>query len=144
MNYLLQKNYKVIVPQFLNCIEAFMIYCWHEGITADSREYFDKITVLFEKHQKVREKIKKMLEGKKKKSDKRMTIASNTKMEMINSTCVWDRKECSHSLKIIVEDDDNAATTAALKADREFIKFVWRATNEKIENMQKALGHRNS
>lgn len=140
----LRLKHTVIIPQFLNCIEALMIYCLHESQSNDDSEYAAKIAILFEKHQKVRVITKKMLDSGKKKSDKKVTT-SITKLE-INSTCVWDLKECSNFLKLIVDGADIAQGNVAeslnaLRADKEFHKFVWEATSFKIQNIQMAREH---
>lgn len=144
-NERLQLKHTVIIPQFLNCIEALMIYCLHEFEQNNDLEYAAKIASLFEKHQKVREKTKKMLDNGKKKSDKKVTTTSITKLE-INSTCVWDLKECSNFLKLIVVDNDgissqgNAAAESlnVLRTDKELHKFAWEAASSKIQNIQTA------
>lgn len=143
-------KHTVIIPQFLNCIEALMIYCLHESQNKNNDlDYAAKITILFEKHQKVRVVAKKMLDNGKKKSDKKVTMPI-TKLE-INSTCVWDLKECSNFLKLIVDgpgiSQGNAAVAAAaesfnaLRTDKEFHKFAWEATSLKIQNIQMAREH---
>lgn len=143
-NEVVEKKHGVIIPQFLNCIEALMIYCLHENQVKNDENSIEKIAQLFEKHKKVRERIKKMQDsgnsnaagGGKKKADKRMTTS---KLE-INSTCVWDLKECSNFLKLIVAPRDNI-NVDAIMTDQEFHKFTWETTCIKIHQIQMAREH---
>lgn len=129
----LEKKHEIIIPQLLNCIEDLMVYCLDESDRAD--EYIEKISILFEKHEKIREHTKKRLDsGKgKKKADSRVTLE---KLEINYSACIWDLKECASFLKLISDDNENV-----LKTNKEFCKFVFQSTSEKLYVIQAAGEH---
>lgn len=132
----LDQKHTIIIPQLLNCIENLMFYCLDTNYRDD--DYLDKILILFEKHQKIREHTKKLLQdsGKgKKKSDSRVTTE---KLEINYSVCIWDLKECASFLKLITfrMEEENP-----LKTNKEFCKFIWQSTCEKIQIIQAAGEH---
>lgn len=125
----LQKKHTIIIPQLLNCIENLMVYCLDE-----SHRDIEKITILFEKHEKIKEitKKKSLESGRgKKRSDTRVTIE---KLEINYSACIWDLKECASFLELCTIDE-------SLKSNKEFFKFVLQSVSEKIHIVQAAGEH---
>jgi hypothetical protein len=129
----IEKKHEIIIPQLLNCIEDLMVYALDES-TRDA-EYLRNISILFEKHEKITEHTKKKppQEKGKKKSDSRVTME---KIEINYSACIWDLKECSNFIKLISNDNEND-----LKSNKEFCKFVWQSTSQKIQIILAAGEH---
>lgn len=134
LNEGMQKKHTIIIPQLLNCIEELMVFCLNE--TQKDIGNVQKISILFEKHEKIKEKTKKLIESEnkgKKKSDTRVTIE---KIEINYSSCIWDLKECSGFLKLLSNDNSDE-----LRANKEFCMYVWQSTNKNIEKVHKASEH---
>lgn len=126
----------IIASQFLNCLEALMIYCYHK--MKNNEEYVLKLMELFAKHQKTQRKAKKLFEFSKKslKTDKNssMVVKKSDKNE-VRVNCIWNLKECSGFLKIIFTNNENVKLNE-LKTNKEFCKFVLEATAEKLKGIE--------
>lgn len=127
----------VIISQFLNCLEALMVYCYHK--IRDDDENVSKIIILFLKHQKTMQKVKKLLENFKKgqKSDKNSTVSmikKNEKVE-IKLNCIWSLKDCSAFLKAVF-GKSSIEKMNEMKQDKDFCKFVLDSTAKKLKSFE--------
>jgi hypothetical protein len=96
-----------VISQYLNCLQALMVHCSYDL----TDENIEKITKLFEKHQKIVAEAKKINENskksmKKEKNQSEVSIATGKKVEL-NFGCLWDMKSCGKFLKIFFEQNHN-------------------------------------
>ncbi|KAL7030400.1 hypothetical protein ACKWTF_006642 [Chironomus riparius] len=126
----------IIMSQFLNCLEALMIYCFHK--IKDDSENITKIMMLFAKHQKIQQKAKKMLENHKKaqKSDKNVSVTKkNEKIEFKLNCCIWNLRDCCGFLRAIFNDNGNEKMNE-MKQDKDFCKFVLETTAQTLKSIE--------
>lgn len=127
----------IIISQFLNVLEALMVYCYHK--IKDDDENISRVIMLFSKHQNILQKAKKHLEHSKKaqKSDKNssaMPSKKNDKIEL-KLNCIWNLKDCSVFMKTFFDENSNEKLNE-MKQDKEFCKFVLQSTSQNLKSIE--------
>lgn len=125
----------VILSQFLNCCEALIVYLYTQIKYND--ENIMKIMLLFEKHQEVQKKAKKLFDGNKKaqKSDKKATA----KIE-ISTKSILNLKDCAVFLKAIFDANQNERMNE-MKQNKDFCQFVLTTTSQKLTEFESVTEH---
>ena len=124
------------ITQFLNCLEALMVYCLNQQMNATN---ILRIKTLFAKHQKVTSEAMKLQENSKKtlkKGKNQSAIPAAPKID-IKFDCIWDLKTCSEFLKLIF-DDSPIEKLNEIKQNKELLRFVLKSLSKNISNLASA------
>lgn len=124
------------LSQFLNILEALMLYCCHDLSTNVNVE---RIGMLFKKHQKVTTDALKLQENCKKltKKGKNQTADLVAPKVELDLNCVWDLKALGNFLTIIFEDDPNEKVNE-LRQNENFVRFILNSTSKRIFQLTSA------
>ncbi|CRK90828.1 CLUMA_CG004518, isoform A [Clunio marinus] len=116
------------ISQFLNCLEALMVYCLFD-LTSKN---VTRLCKLFEKHRKTIVEALKLQENCKKsiKRGKNQTLDVLPKVDIIFD-CLWDLKTCRNFLKIFFDNIPNDKVNE-IKSNAEFCRFVVKSTTQRI------------
>lgn len=124
------------ITQFLNCLEALMVYCFNHSTNAANVMRLQK---LFEKHQKVTADALKLQESNKKlqKKGKNQTTEPAPPKIDINFECIWDLKACGDFLKLCFTDTDDERLIE-VRQNAEFLRFVLKSMSKIISQLATA------
>lgn len=133
---LLDARTSATITQFLNCLEALMLFYCHD---LSCNVNIERIIMLFKKHQKVTAEALKLQENCKKSTirGKNQTAEPVRPKLELNLECVWDLKALGNFIELIFEHNPNEKVNE-LKQNEEFVRFVLNSTSKKILQLTSA------